>query len=79
MPFDLARAGIPFDARHCSRREFRGPCVDIFPVEKIVDWSRSMPSIVTNEIYLLVTRRTTDTQAGVNIPSCAESDCCGAT
>ena len=29
MPRDFGRAGRPLDARHCSRRELRGPCVDI--------------------------------------------------
>jgi hypothetical protein len=28
VPVRARRAGIPFDFRHSSRREFRGPCVD---------------------------------------------------
>ena len=29
MPREVGRAAMPFDARHCSRLELRGPCVDI--------------------------------------------------
>jgi hypothetical protein len=30
MPLDLGRGVKPFEARHCSRLELRGPCVEIF-------------------------------------------------
>lgn len=29
MPFNAGRAVMPFESLHCSRRELRGPCVDI--------------------------------------------------
>ena len=49
MPFGAGRAGMPFESRHCSRRELRGPCVDIrfvSLVEGPAPESRSIASAV---------------------------------
>lgn len=61
MPFTFGRASSPFDARHSSRREPRGPCVDIFfaacavAVEGADPASSSMVSRV-GSIYVKVSR-----------------------
>lgn len=52
MPFVLGCAGMPLDSRHCSRRDPRGPCVDIrvddsFPAA--APESRSIASVTGRE------------------------------